>query len=86
MTATKQYQWTEGTPDDLADFACRCLWVADGVLGHHRALADSETVEEALADYAAGYDAGGVDTVEVSWRLYEDGEEIDRGRRTLPVG
>lgn len=57
------------------------LFVEDGVEGYSVVLPRTMTVEEALADFAAGYDAGeaGVE-ITVGWWLYENGKESDYGR------
>ncbi len=78
----KKLNWIESIPDDLTTVDGRALWVADAMVGHYAVLPDCVSVQESLADYAAGYDAGEASAVRVEWRLYEDGREIDYGRHS----
>jgi hypothetical protein len=65
---------------EWANEVLRVLYVEDGVEGYSVVLPRSMGADEALADFAAGYDAGeaGVE-ITVSWSLYENGEETDSG-------
>lgn len=51
------------------------IYVDDGSMGYHARLPEGTTAEEALADYAAGYDAGDRAEVTVTYRVYEGGVE-----------
>jgi hypothetical protein len=64
--------------------------VGDSYIAHFAAIngpdAIQTAVQAALADYAAGYDAGDADSegkLKVNWTLYRDGEEIDGGVYTF---
>lgn len=59
----------------------RSLAVEDGVIASEAALPEGADVEAALADYAAGYDAGEAGgMVSVRWQLWEAGEMADQGQ------
>lgn len=73
----KTRDWTEGQGDGAG---WRVLVVDDGYVAHHCVLEEGEAVRDALADYAAGYDAGEPQEVTANWCLWEGGEEADRGR------
>jgi hypothetical protein len=60
--------------------------VDDDYIAHFAAIDGPDTVQAALADYAAGYDAGDADSegeLRANWTLYRDGEEIDGGVYTF---
>ena len=77
--ATETREWTQASADTMAATTGRKLWVEDGTVGHYADIGIAESTSMLLADYAVGYDAGDAREVEVSWRLYEDGEEVDCG-------
>jgi hypothetical protein len=80
-------EWQEGFTHGLAlvtGGAGRVLFVEDGTVGHYATLAAGEDVASALDDYAAGHDYD-PQTVEVRWYLFEDGEEVDKGRHSFDV-
>ena len=86
--ATKQkLDWQQSAmlrpPDEQPGW--RSLIVADGVLAHEAALPEGMTVQDGLADYAAGYDAGdtGPCEIEVEWALWVGGQLEDRGHNTF---
>lgn len=85
MTTKKRLDWNTlgggmgSLPEEQAGW--RALAVEDGTIASEAALPDGMTVEEALADYAAGYDAGDYSgEVLCRWELWEGGLLVDQGR------
>jgi hypothetical protein len=60
----------------------RYIAVSDHTVCSLAILPAGMTVQSALADYAAGYDAGEAwsEDITVMWTLYERGGEMDDGR------
>lgn len=84
MKTTQKLDWNDAGPiEDRTDGVRihRALVVADGVIASVAALPDGMSIKDALADYAAGYDAGEENvgaTITGSWELWEDGEMRDQ--------
>jgi hypothetical protein len=84
---TMATDWTEIGQDGMAGVPGLVLLVDadDGTAAVYRGIALGETVEDALADYAAGYNCDPGDEVKVDWHLYRDGEEVYSGRHAFEV-
>ena len=79
MTTKQELDWNTCHPDEQAGW--RRLVVEDGTVVSEAALPEGMSVREALADYAAGYDAGAAGVpIPVGWELWEGGTQQDRGR------
>ncbi len=81
METQQKYDWTETAGDSLRALPGLVLWVRDDYCGHAATLTSASDVQAALADYAAGYDAGNEPCAcKVQWDLYRDGEKTAQGR------
>ncbi len=83
-------EWELASLSDMAGTTGLALWVADEVCGHWTPLAAESDHADAVADYHAGYDhdaaaADDEEPLKFTWRLFRDGEEIDRGHVTFEV-
>ena len=78
MTTKQKLDWLPLAGMDAADRSREypLVYVDDGSMGFHAQLPEGMTAQEALADYAAGYDAGDRAEVTVTYRVYEGGEEV----------
>jgi hypothetical protein len=77
--------WAEIGQDRMTGVPGLALFVHDGTLGHYHHMAPGEAVEQALADYAAGYDSDRGDEIEVDWHMYKDGKEAYSGRHAFEM-
>lgn len=83
--AVALHSWHEIAGDDMAKTFGRKIWVEDGTVGHYTSLRDGETVAEALASYAYGYEGNRGDHIKVRWELWQNGVELDAGDFTFIV-
>jgi len=92
---SKHYDWQEDSWDLVEANAPHLkagrflLGVDDGTLCHTIVIRGKSLlwskVQEALADYAAGYRSGPGDEIGVTWALYGSAGELMRGRHTFPA-
>lgn len=86
MKTTQRLDWTESSFDGLeaASAGRRVIGVADELICHQAELPAGMTADTAIADYAAGYDPGDdVASITVVWEVWEDGAQMDCGRKTI---
>ncbi len=85
MTHATSLKWMD--PDGLAaigGLTGRYLSVDDDTVRHCAALPPEMNVQDALDDYASGYDAGDwTHDINVAWELWDDGRKVADGRSSF---
>lgn len=80
MTTAQRLDWQDRGLDALAEMTGRRIGVGDGQIGYVAELPAGMTAEEALADFAAGYDAGDYrGEITVCWSLWDGEDEVSGG-------
>ena len=85
MTEIQRLEWEEVAGKELPELSAgkMLFWVADHLVGHAASLptgAKAMTDQESLEDYAAGYDSGEPQEIEVTWQRWFDGELVRNGK------
>ncbi len=86
MVTKQRLDWQDRGLDALAEMTGRRIGIGDGVIGYVAELPADMDAAAALADFAAGYDAGDYrGPVEVDWSFWEGDEEMEGGAHTFEV-